>query len=451
MNATTRLVGISDNLVLAALTRRTASQEAWNYGWCLRDYRWSAEAAITHSTSANVRLSANGVQSIETAMQSLLHLPSVRELYDPKEVWGLVASIVGSLPLTDDPDVLRARVDERLFTLTVPPDSCVIVPIANLDPGAAVIEVGSLFVGRFGDDWRNLLKLRARGSKLLSCGDECWWASQPTDGAGDDLVLMSYFGRSQLGRAFREAEETFENLIALALALEPDLDGTGLYSLRGDSHRPGIRGLAVDRQGLQRAPKALPTLNRELGSDVVIDDILGPRVTHHWYGEKPFPLHQLLSGDRIDEVRRLLVGQTSVHHRVRVAARWHAKAYWSHASEDAVLALGIAFDSLLSESTPSPGRVLAERFAFLSPSVEERPLRYKLFIGEYYSARSSIAHGRKKGTIDAKFVRRMATDVRYIFRKLASLAKAEGLESEDALAKMFEKIKWGTERADPGG
>jgi hypothetical protein len=154
-------------------------------------------------------------------------------------------------------------------------------------------------------------------------------------------------------------------------------------------------------------------------------------------------LADLLQGDRLGEITRVLAGRSKVNRRLQIAARWHAKAYWSLEPEDAILALGIAFDSLLSEARPSPGRVLAERFAFLASAPKERPGRYRLFMNEYYAARSSVAHGAGKRAISAAFERKMAADLRVTIRQIAQLICSSAVESEEAYSQMFDNMKWG--------
>jgi len=431
------------DLVDAALTRKFTSAEAWDYGWCVAEYRRSEDAAIGHDTSRRVHLSAEGVAAYERAMNQLFRLAGIGDMYNAKELWGVVAGMIGTLSMPCTAAVLVGQVTDRLKRLTSPPDSVVVVPIANLNPGKALIEVGSLLIGRLGEEWRSRLRVLAGGQEPLSDGRQPWWNSLPDDSKEQDVLLLAHFGRSQLDRAFRDAEEAFENLVALALVLEPDLDGRGLYSLRGDSHRPGIRGLAVDRQSLRTMAETSPTLFRDLAAEVLVSDIFGTNVRHHWYGEDPFPLHELLTGERLAEAQRLLTGRTSVHNRLRLAARWHAKAYWSSEIEDAVLALGIGFEALLSERSPSPGRVLGERFAFLELLPSDRPTLYKRFTGEYYAARSSIAHGARRTSIDGDFARGMAKELRRTFLRIASLTKAQAVESEDAYDRMFDALKWG--------
>lgn len=435
---------IASLLVGAALTRQFTSVDAWDYGWSKQEYRRSSRAALGHDASRRVQLSRDGVDGLERAMQLLLKQRTVRESYDAEELWGVVAGLIGRLPMLSEVAMLERDVHARLAALIVPPESVVVMPIANLDPGNSPIDVGPLLLGRLGDGWRERLRTRAKGTGSLHAGTGPWWHSLTGIDRESDVVLLAHFGRLQLGRAVQDAEEGFENLVALALVLEPDLDGRELFSLRGDSHRPGIRGLAVDRQALRATTKSSPTLTRELLADVFVSGVLGANVSHRAYGERPFPLHQLLNGHRLADAQFILTSHASPQLRLKVAARWHAKAYWSSGVEDAVLALGIAFEALLSEGNPSPGRVLSERFAFLAREPSERPARYRLFNQEYYPARSSVAHGSKKRSIDYRFVRGMAADLRHTFAKIASLIKANAVESESGYNQMFDALKWGT-------
>jgi hypothetical protein len=432
---------IVQDLVAATLTRRPTTVDAWDYGWCVEEYRRSNRAAITHDASTTVQLSPEGVASLEKAMQAFLKVPAIRERYQTEELWGVVARAVGTLPMATTGDILSGLIGDRLRQLTAPPESVVVVPVANLDPGRSPLEIGPLLIGRPGADWRECLKRRTGGNEPTPTKKPWWDSLDPKD---DDVVLLAHFGRSQLDRALSDTEDALETLVAIALVLEPDLDGRDLYSLRGDAHRPGIRGLVVDRKSLGSSARVAPSVFRELGAEVLVSGVLGAAVTHRWYGGDPFPIRELLHDERIAEAQRHLMGQSRVHRRLRVAARWHAKAHWSLEVEDAVLALGIAFESLLSESNPSPGRVLGERFALLSPIASERPERYRLFMKEYYSARSSIAHGAKGSDVDYLFARRMAKDLRDTFRRLSALANDQAIESEDALGAMFDRLKWGT-------
>jgi hypothetical protein len=110
---------------------------------------------------------------------------------------------------------------------------------------------------------------------------------------------------------------------------------------------------------------------------------------------------------------------------------------------DAVLALGISFDSMLSEQGPTPGRIIAERFALLHPDSNLRAARYHKFQKDFYSARSSVAHGAKKKCIDAAFVRSMASEARGAFRRIIELARIRNVKTEEEYDLMFDHLKWG--------
>jgi hypothetical protein len=257
-------------------------------------------------------------------------------------------------------------------------------------------------------------------------------------------MTLAYQCRTQFGRAVHEAEEAFNDAIAIGLALEADLNAPSLYSLRGDAYRPGTRGLVLDRAALAEVGKTVPQIQRELGAATIVTSGFEKVLIHRWYGEHPFPVERLLADPvRRDTVERILTNPTAVHRRLRVAARWHAKAHWSSDVEDAVLALGICFDAMLTEQGPSPGRALADRYAFLVSDPVRRRARFKEFQSEFYPARSSVAHGAKKKSIDAGFVRRLAREARTTFCRILELSDTHQIMTEDDYDQLFASLKWG--------
>ena len=256
-------------------------------------------------------------------------------------------------------------------------------------------------------------------------------------------IVLAYYGRTQLRRAIDESESAFEDLVSLALMVEPDLDALSLFSLRGDSHRPGIRGLVIDRANLSRKAGLTPGLDQEMYASILVNGVLGAKISLHAYGEDPFPLGHLLSlAAKRSTTEKILTSSSAIFSRLKVAARWHAKAHWALDIADAVLALGISFDSMLSETGPSPGRVISERFALLDPNPSIRRERYRDFQNEFYPARSAVAHGAKKTSIDTKFVRHMAKESRWVFARIFQLAEKLQIRTEDEYSQMFENFKW---------
>jgi hypothetical protein len=258
-------------------------------------------------------------------------------------------------------------------------------------------------------------------------------------------VLFSWWSQSQGEKARTEAFQAFEHLLTVSLLLSPDLESLGLHGLRGDSHRPGVRGLTLHRPVLVDAGRSTETLSGELSAEVLQRSRLKSGVTHVWYGEDPFPLDRILGTESVRRtVLAVVQGNRALHARVRAAARWHAKAHWSYSPEDAVLALGVAFDSLLSERAGLPGRSVAERFAFLDSDARRRSERAKSFV-EMYSARSSVAHGGRSSRLDEpEFARRMASELRWATQRLLDVSHSAGATSDSELAAMFDELKWGT-------
>ena len=127
-----------------------------------------------------------------------------------------------------------------------------------------------------------------------------------------------------------DAEQTLEDLVSIAMMLQPDLNALSLFSLRGDVNRPGIRGLVIDRTSLVEASQSAPQLEREIASPVYLDGVLNPTLTFRWYSADPFPLEKILNlSETRQAAEKILLGHTAIHKRLRVAARWYGKAHWA--------------------------------------------------------------------------------------------------------------------------
>lgn len=131
-------------------------------------------------------------------------------------------------------------------------------------------------------------------------------------------------------------------------------------------------GTPVDRIFLAEVAKTDSRVASELVTPFYVDGVFPPSISLHGYGENAFPLESLIRADNERKAEDILLGSSPIYQRLRVAARWHAKAHWAFDTTDAVLALGISFDALLSEKGPTPGRAIAERFALLDPNPEVR-------------------------------------------------------------------------------
>jgi hypothetical protein len=386
-----------------------------------------------------VSLDPTSVAALEDAATLLLGLQSVRNRYDINDFWSLLASLIGTLPM----DVPRLSIENRVSQLVEPGDTLVVIPVANVARVSSPVEIGNVIIAPFGTSFAEYLGLRLPLPATTGDDEPLWWCTR--EGAHDQNspIVMAYRCQTQSNRALKEAESTFEDLVSIALALEPDLDAKQLFSLRGDQCRPGIRGLIPDRASVAEISQRSPELAKEFPSSAVLAGKLKQDVIHQWFGEDPFPLEELLKApDRGTTTRELLTGDSVLCRRLRVAARWHAKAHWAFDYEDAVLALGIAFDAMLSEKGPSPGRALADRYALLHPDPAERSTRCREFSSEFYTARSAVAHGAKT-KVDTDFVRYLARRIRWTLSRIWELGKLRNVHSDDDYEEMFATLKWG--------
>jgi hypothetical protein len=452
MSKSTGIQRIVDSFVRAALDREITTGKAWDYGWSQASYRRSSTAAMSHDRHKRVRLHVAGIDSFEEATTTLLAFQQVQQRYDVDEFCELTASLVGTLPLKADLDQLSSIISRWIDKILAPVNSVVVFAVANVARLENVLSLGPLVVGRLDHRFKQLVQVKAERAVLERQIHDLWWMSDSVENGPDQSspVVLAYAGQSQLELAINKAREAFEDLISIALMMQPDLDALSLFSLRGDANRPGLRGLVVDREALTKLAETAPAISKEIGCQVLVDGVLGERTTLHWYSEDPFPLEKMLDDSEKQTIAdRLLLASSAIDRRLRVAARWHAKAHWSAELADAVLALGISFDSMLSEQGPTPGRALSERFALLDPDADGRRRRYHQFQTEYYPARSSVAHGAKRESLDAAFVRDMAKQVRWTFQRILKLTRLFGTSSEHEYQEMWESLRWNGPSACP--
>jgi hypothetical protein len=83
-----------------------------------------------------------------------------------------------------------------------------------------------------------------------------------------------------------------------------------------------------------------------------------------WYSD-PLPLDRILGADFRVVIDDLMTAPDAIAQRLRVAARWYARAFWAEAEDDSTLAVSVALDSLLTGKDAVPGVVSKSRFALL--------------------------------------------------------------------------------------
>lgn len=322
----------------------------------------------------------------------------------------------------------------------------VAMPLANVVWEGGPHATKDFVIGIASHEWTEaVVAHRAERPGLPTPVKGVWWLD-PTRShwqRGTVPLFATWITGKRGQRAVTAAIERFDELVSLCLLADEHPEGRGLYSGRGASHRPGARGLTVDRPNLMRL---VDSDNADaigvVWADILVGDEFGGGIHRHWYGEDPFPLEQLLNGEFQSKMLSHLTTDSNVGHRFRTAARWYGKAHWAESSEDHMLALGIAIDALLGEQSGVPGREIADRFALLGPP-RERPERARR-MNKIYKARSAVAHGGTPSVVeDVHFLRGVECDVRWCARALHEVSLTRHAKTAKDIQKLFADLKWG--------
>ncbi len=131
--------------------------------------------------------------------------------------------------------------------------------------------------------------------------------------------------------------------------------------------------------------------------------------------------------------------------RLRVAARWYARAFWASSEDDAALAVCVALDSLLTGKDAAPGAVSKGRFALLERNPALREERFKRY-DQVYGVRSAIAHGggASRALAELGGSRSLLRDARWAAARLADLRALALPKSDAELRDTWNGIQWAT-------
>jgi hypothetical protein len=467
----------------AAATRfEAAGRKAWEYGWYIPEYRRSNSAAVDTDVGP-VALNMQGIESYEQAVELLLNDPDVRQQYDTNELWGIVASMIATLP-----NEVEGELTARLDLLLNPGYSLVVQLIANVTWDSDPLIISNMVVGKLTPEWIELVngsagkrphlghplahqwleqqeadttRMGVRPNTVAdqenSDGDPDKPTQQVREEAGDSKdiwpdprasgrppVVVAVWAKLQFMKAEHQSRRRLQELINLGLFLEPDPESLEIYLVRGNRNRPGLRGLVLDR-GAVGAGLADTPWTRELAAETLIASRFGIRPIGSWYSTEPIPLDRLLAPKhRRMQISSLLDVDTPLTRRFTIAARWYAEAYWAEETLDAVLALGIALDTLIGDPNGLPLRATSERFALLEPDSQLRSQRAKRY-QDIFSVRSAIAHGSISSRAESRqFLSDMASDVRWAARRILALRDRFSPTSQDDIRQVFDELRWGT-------
>ncbi|WP_367131521.1 hypothetical protein [Saccharothrix sp. HUAS TT1] len=434
-----------EDLLLSAISgiKLTKDRKPWNYGWYVADYRRSPRAAF-ETPDGSAYIDSAQLLDYERAVENLWQDQNVRNRWSREEFWSVVIGLMVNARNRDaDVDEIHTMVD----ALRKASHTLVIFPVANVKWTDSPLYLADAVIGDGGHGWINLVSERLAPSLKLDqeelmhlLRNENFFEQHRKPG---DTVLMACRvpGQSQL--ATEQAERLLENIVDTAMLLEADLGRLKMFSLRGAANRPGIRGLSIDRPALQKYLEKSDAVH-ELGARIIAISKSGLRKHHRWHSADPVPLSALLNSEQKQAaIDMVCTGSSVIFQRIRIAARWHAEAHWAIATDDAVLALGVALDALIGAPSGLPGRVMADRYALLGADPK---IRRNLAIrhAELYKVRSAIAHGRgSKEADEDDFVRKMSADVRWASERLMALYESFHPQNEREFDEVFDDLRWG--------
>ncbi|MEU2857651.1 hypothetical protein ABZ672_04365 [Streptomyces mirabilis] len=427
-------------LVLAAVADAEYSDnpKPWDYGWCSESYRHSQTAAIS-SPNGPVRLSAEGVERLEELHALLSKQSQVRDRWSLEELWGYLATLIAFVYRSEGPEEKARGLLGRIIYTEL---SIVVFPVSNIAWEGEPIRMGKknvigLLDDTFLDAVQNLGgRAQAHKSQIATYVRELKHR--------EPRVGFAALVPGQRGKARHQAARNLQALVDLAMMLVTDKSGRHLWSLRGDTNRPGLRGITLDRKAVEASLRESGD-HVELYSNPLVIDAIGNNGGVQWRGEDPIPLKELLADDALHAaVETCLTQENSFLRRLHVAARWFAESYWASAQDDAALAAGVALDALLGSKSALPGRAMKERYALLEPDPRARAERAKEH-EEFYSVRSTVAHGGEVRKLsEGNFLRDMQDSVTWAAWRLLDIHAKFSVSSEKEFESLFDEIRWGT-------
>lgn len=129
------------------------------------------------------------------------------------------------------------------------------------------------------------------------------------------------------------------------------------------------------------------------------------------------PLDRLLHADLLPLPDGLLTAKDAIAQRLRVAARWYARAFWADAEDDAALVVSVALDSLLTGKDAVPCAVSKGRFALLERNPAARAARFDRY--------EQVAQGGEatRPLVKVGGARAILEDARWTARQLLALRR----------------------------
>ena len=434
---------ITELLTLAASEVVPASdREAWDYGWFQHDYRHSELAAFS-GCEGPLTMTSQGIDAYENAVTRLLQENQIQARWEAEEFWGIMVFLVAVA--SEDADDRIEFLEEMIESFRKSGPALTIQLIANLTWGKSPMLFGDAVLGNANVEFLNFVNASASGRTKVSDDLMRSWLDNQVQPRiiGDDAtrpVAVACWTIGQDALAREETARQLRNIIDLAILLERDLGEHKIYR-RGDINRPGIRGIALDRGAMDRNLNDSAAI--ELASFPLTINAIGSINPVEWHSAEPLPLGDLLDQTYLREAVQSCLKNNPISNRIRVAARWFAEAHYTEANDDAVLALGVAMDALLSGQRALPGSAMADRFAMLA----DDPMTRRELVANYlnaYGVRSSVAHGGRSSKLESPdFIDQYRKFVHWAAWRSLALRDKFAVSSENGVDDIYNDLRWG--------
>lgn len=405
------------------------------WAWLDPEYRKLDGRAFAGHAGALTVLD-EGMPALELAMKKLLADQSVRKLWDVEDLWTIVLSLLAAS--VNNP---RLNLVDATSKIAKPKQARVLAALANVSWASEPQQIGGLSIAYLetASDVVALAKLLHLESEDSQAFVD--FAQQLFREFGSCVVATATSSR-QGSLAYIDFQRALDDVVGLTLMLSNQLDQNGIFSLRGAVNKPGLRGITLDRGALGAllAKKGAG----ELASRTLTLSEWGPQNRYGWHSADPLPMAALLR-DQAELIGELARAEDPIAQRLKVAARWYARAFWADAHDDAALAVSVAMDALLTGKEAVPGAVSKGRYALLERRVEQRRERFARY-DQVYGVRSAIAHGGDASKLLEKIggARSMMRDARWVAGQLISLRNLVAPRTESELRDLWSDIQWGT-------
>ncbi len=263
-------------------------REPWTYGWGYADYRRSPEAALD-SPDGPVTMSDDGRQAFEQALEALLKEDEINLRWEVQDFWFLMASFAVHLAGVQDRPSAIASGLRRVRTA---PRALVVLPLANVSWNGPPVALADVLLGLAQEDFiRGTANLGEQQDPSIAAALE----EYIDDRLGHDapVVLFACRTEGQGHLAVKQAERRLHTVLDLIILMGVNRPEYGYSSQRSPVNRPGIRGLAIDREAMEKHLDARG--GAELAAQPFVSSPMGVRQSVHWYSADPLRLDLFVS------------------------------------------------------------------------------------------------------------------------------------------------------------